>query len=69
MYDCFTSISFADMDEEKNESKKQEKEKNFFSLGDKFSVSITRATPVALNHFCDIPVLLHTVETPPPNRL
>ena len=61
------SICMTDMGNEKEESDKKEKLKEFFS----FSVSdvflnITRCNrhqPIAFN----IPVPLHTVETPPPD--
>jgi hypothetical protein len=63
------SVSMADADEEKNENKKKEKEIVFYSFADKFSLGSNEATPITFHYYYNIPVLLHTVETPPPNRL
>ena len=60
-------ICFADMDEYKEECKTKEKAKELFSCDNIYTIINDGFT---FNHYCKyvgIPVLMHTVETPPPD--
>ena len=62
------AICMADMENEKEESDKKEKLKEFFSLSAS-SIFLTTACCNRYQHIAfNIPVPLHTVETPPPDN-
>lgn len=62
-----TSIAMFDNGEAKDENKKTEKQKDLFSMkvAVRYSSKFTNSPTSTLFSF--IPVLLHTVETPPPD--
>jgi carbonic anhydrase len=61
------SICSVDIDEEKEESNKKEKAKELFSSSNIYT--IIKDTYSLTHHFLTflVPVLLHTIETPPPD--
>jgi hypothetical protein len=60
-------VCFADMEKEKEDSNKKEKSKELFSFSTVYT--ITEETYSDSRYFLPffIPVILHTVETPPPD--
>jgi hypothetical protein len=63
------AVCMADIDEEKEENEKKEKSKELFSFSS--AVVILTHSYRSIHQFVsfNIPVPLHTIETPPPNLI
>jgi hypothetical protein len=64
-----TVISMTDMDETKDENNNKEKQKEFFFISGA-GLLMNKTAPNPLIRFIPaVPVLLHTIETPPPDLI
>jgi hypothetical protein len=61
------AVCMADMDEEKEDNEKKEKSKELFSSGNNTVLYTDNYSSLHQFISFNIPVPLHTIETPPPN--